>query len=68
MPVEWRSGYYNVRLRVTDNGGTFVGRNRRTAETEVFFIVRSAWPGKDTPILLQLSTNTYPGFDKTICP
>ena len=34
IPRSWRSGYYNVRLRVTDNGGNFVGRNRRTAEVD----------------------------------
>src|SRR5262249_29294908 len=42
VPADWRSGYYNVRLRVADAGGKFVGRNRRTAEVDVFFIVRPA--------------------------
>jgi hypothetical protein len=63
VPSQWRSGYYNVRLRVVDNGGKFVGRNRRTAEVDLFFIIRSAQPGKDTPILLQLSTNTYSAYN-----
>ncbi|MFI5457631.1 MAG: N,N-dimethylformamidase beta subunit family domain-containing protein [Isosphaerales bacterium] len=36
VPADWRSGYYNVRLRVADNGGKFVGRNRRTAEIDLF--------------------------------
>jgi hypothetical protein len=63
VPAEWRSGYYNVNLRVADNGGKFVGRNRRTAEVDIFFIVRSARPGKDTPILLELSTNTYNAYN-----
>ncbi len=62
VPADWKSGYYNVRLRVADNGGKFVGRNRRTAEVDLFFIVRSAEPGKTTPILLQLSTNTYNAY------
>jgi hypothetical protein len=63
LPPEWRSGYYNVHLRVSDNGGRFVGRNRRTAEVDIFFIVRSAQPGKDAPILLELSTNTYNAYN-----
>ena len=29
-----------------DNGGKFVGRNRRTAEVDLFFIVRPAEPGQ----------------------
>jgi hypothetical protein len=63
VPSEWRSGYYNVHLRVADNGGKFVGRNRRTAEVDLFFIVRSARPGKDTPILIELCTNTYNAYN-----
>jgi hypothetical protein len=60
---QWPSGYYNVRIRVEDRGGKFVGRNRRTAETDAFFIVRPAEPARDTPILLQLSTNTYNAYN-----
>jgi hypothetical protein len=63
VPSEWRSGYYNVHLRVADNGGKFVGRNRRTAEVDLFFIIRSAQPGKDTPILIELCTNTYNAYN-----
>lgn len=63
VPAEWESGYYNVRLRVADNGGVFVGRNRRTAEVDLFFIVRPAEPGQRTSILLQLSTNTYNAYN-----
>lgn len=59
---DWKSGYYNARLKVADNGGKYVGRNRRTAEVDLFFIVRSSKPGKDTPILLELSTNTYNAY------
>jgi hypothetical protein len=62
VPGEWRSGYYNVRLKVADNGGKYVGRSRRTAEVDLFFIVRSAEPGRDTPILIQLATNTYNAY------
>src|SRR6185437_5207336 len=46
VPAQWRSGYYNVRLRAVDRGGKFVGRNRRTAEVDAFFIVRPSQPGK----------------------
>jgi hypothetical protein len=63
VPTDWRSGYYNVRMHVADNGGKFVGRNRRTAEVDLFFIVRPAEPGKGTPILLQLCTNTYNAYN-----
>ncbi len=63
VPADWRSGYYNVRLRVADGGGKFVGRNRRTAEVDAFFIVRPAQPGTATPILLQLCTNTYNAYN-----
>jgi hypothetical protein len=63
IPKEWRSGYYQVRFRVEDRGGKFVARGRRIAEASCFFIVRSAAPGKDTKILLQLSTNTYNAYN-----
>jgi len=63
VPSDWRSGYYNVRLLVADHGGKFVGRSRRTAEVDLFFIVRPAQPGKATPILLQLATNTYNAYN-----
>ena len=32
IPDDWASGYYNVRLRATDNGGKFVGRARMYLE------------------------------------
>jgi hypothetical protein len=63
VPADWKTGYYNVRLRASDNGGKFVGRNRRTAEVDVFFIVRTAVPGRDSRILLQLCTNTYNAYN-----
>jgi hypothetical protein len=63
IPADWKSGYYNVRFRAADRGGEFVGRNRRTAEVDLFFILRSAAPGKNTPILLELSTNTYNAYN-----
>lgn len=63
VPQTWQSGYYEGTLRATDNGGTYVYRNRRTAESTLFFIVRPAKPAANTPILLQLSTNTYNAYN-----
>lgn len=63
VPQDWSSGYYEVRLSVTDQGGEFVQRGRRTAEGSFFFIVRSATPGQQTKVLLQLSTNTYNAYN-----
>ena len=62
VPSGWPSGYYNVRLRVADNGGGYVGRGRRTAEVDLFFIVRPSEPGRDASILIELSTNTYNAY------
>ena len=62
IPADWASGYYQVTFRVADGGGKFVVRNRRTAEADAFFVVRAAEPGKNSPILLQLSTNTYNAY------
>lgn len=63
IPDDWQSGYYEVTLSAEDSGGAFAQRNRRTAVGTAFFIVRSAHPGKDTSILLQLSTNTYNAYN-----
>ena len=63
VPADWASGYYQVVFRVTDGGGRFVVRNRRVAEADAFFIVRPAEPGKNSKILLQLSTNTYNAYN-----
>src|SRR6185312_138853 len=52
-----------VRLRVADDGGKFVGRNRRTAEADLFFVVGPEEPGKEASILLQLATNTYNAYN-----
>ena len=63
IPETWRSGYYEVSMRVEDNGANFTYRNRRTAEATMHFVVRSAQPGHDTKILLQLATNTYNAYN-----
>ncbi len=63
LPESWPSGYYQVALKVADNGGTYVQRGRRTAEGDCFFIVRPAHPGQRSRILLQLSSNTYNAYN-----
>jgi hypothetical protein len=63
IPETWRSGYYGVRMRVADNGGEFTQRDRRTAEAEMFFVVRPKDPGKASRILIQLTTNTYNAYN-----
>ncbi|MEZ6040551.1 MAG: DUF6605 domain-containing protein [Planctomycetaceae bacterium] len=51
---DWKSGYYQV---------TLSGRKEdETATSTLFFIVRSAAPGRDTSILIQLATNTYNAY------
>ncbi len=63
IPAEWRSGYYQVTLRVSDRGGKFTKRNRRTAEGSCYFVLRPAEPGKTAKVLLQLATNTYNAYN-----
>ena len=65
VPVgaDWRSGYYVARFRISDSGGAWTHRGRRTAESEAWFVVRSATPGSRTRILLQLSANTYNAYN-----
>jgi hypothetical protein len=55
IPADWKSGYYSGRLTATRPDG-------KKESSELFFVVRSANPGKDTKILLQLSTNTYNAY------
>lgn len=63
IPAEWRSGYYMVTMRARDRGGAYVQRNSRTAESTCFFVLRSAQPGKDSKVLLELSTHTYNAYN-----
>ncbi len=60
VPIEsrWRSGYYVASLRCEDGGGTYTHRGRRTAESDLHFVVRPAEPGRNSKILLQISANT----------
>jgi hypothetical protein len=52
VPDEWKSGYYSVTVK---------GANGK--QGEAFFVVRSAEPGKQARILLQLTTNTYNAYN-----
>ena len=54
IPNDWKSGCYVATLIPTEDDGKTRG--------SVQFVVRSANPGKDTRILLQLSTNTYNAY------
>ena len=63
VPSEWKSGYYSATFKVSDGGGKFVGRNRRTSEMESFFVVRPSDFGSNVKILLQLATNTYNAYN-----
>jgi GDSL-like Lipase/Acylhydrolase family/N-terminus of Esterase_SGNH_hydro-type/N,N-dimethylformamidase beta subunit-like, C-terminal len=55
IPTSWPSGYYAGRM-------TAKGKDGKPVSSELFFVVRPADPGKDTKILLQLSTNTYNAY------
>lgn len=63
VPESWRTGYYEAILHVTDNGGAFTQRGPRQAEGRLHFVIRSAHPGRDAKILLQLTTNTYNAYN-----
>lgn len=63
IPAEWRSGYYVVRFSVTDGGGKWTQRGRRTAEGECYFVLRSSAPGTSSKILVELPTNTYNAYN-----
>lgn len=63
IPQDWASGYYHVKLFAQAGGGKYTHRGARTAESSCFFIVRPAEPGKNSRILLQLSTNTYNAYN-----
>jgi hypothetical protein len=57
IPDNWRSGFYEVTLRGDGTQGP-------EAIGHSFFVVRSAHPGRDTAILLVLSTNTYNAYNR----
>src|SRR4051794_10558986 len=53
---DWRSGYYSVSLSAP-------GRDGVAEESDAFFVVRPAQPGRNSHILLQLCTNTYNAYN-----
>lgn len=63
VPDGWRTGYYEVTLQASDQGGEFTRRGRRTAQASLFFVVRPKAPGSDSKILLQVTTNTYNAYN-----
>ena len=52
IPANWRSGYYSVWLKANDGSCSAAS-----------FVVRPAHPGRDTRILIQLTTNTYNAYN-----
>lgn len=54
IPPAWKSGYYEATLMPAGAP--------KSARSTLFFVVRSAAPGKKSKILLQLSTNTYNAY------
>jgi len=58
IPVEatWRSGYYEVVLRAPDVDPAI-------GTSLAYFVVRSATPGRDTPMVLALSTTTWNAYN-----
>ncbi len=52
----WQSGYYEVRFVVPDV-------DPAVATSHAFFVVRSAHPGRDTSIVLALSTTTWNAYN-----
>ncbi len=54
IPEDWETGYYEAKMDLKDGN--------KTVSSSLFFVVRSAKPGKNTKILLQLSTNTYNAY------
>ena len=59
IPEDWKSGYYEAKLvgQIDSPGG-----EKSEATGTLFFVVRSATPGENSKILLQLSTNTYNAY------
>ncbi len=64
IPADWRSGYYEVALRIADGGGKYVRRNARSASATCYFVLReAAGIAEPAAVLLQLSTNTYNAYN-----
>lgn len=63
IPTNWKTGYYEVVMRIQDGGEKYQQRGKRTAESTCFFVLRPSQPAATTNILLQLSTNTYNAYN-----
>ncbi len=63
LPASWRTGFYQLVFRASDSGGQYIQRNRRTAESDGYFVLRPASPGSGSSMLLQLSCNTYNAYN-----
>ena len=63
VPPAWKSGYYAAQVRLAGKDGNYQpGGARRLANSgtpELFFVVRPAHPGRDSRILIQLSTKCF---------
>ncbi|MCA9074541.1 MAG: hypothetical protein KDA93_05875 [Planctomycetaceae bacterium] len=56
IPEVWTSGYYQATMTIAGDAAT-------AKQATLYFVVRSAHPGRDTSILLQLATNTYNAYN-----
>jgi N,N-dimethylformamidase beta subunit-like protein len=56
VPGEWPTGFYRVAMSAPSSAS-------RQRPGEAFFVVRSPHPGRDSKILLILSTNTYAAYN-----
>jgi len=63
LPADWPSGVYRARLVATVPRGAFTRWCDQSAEHSILFVVRSASPGAASPILVQLTTNTYQAYN-----
>lgn len=54
IPEDWRTGYYECRFTAVGSG--------KPQTSSAFFVVRPMQPGKNTRVLIQLSTNTYNAY------
>ena len=55
IPDDWASGYYECQMTTQSPG-------LAAASGKLFFVVRPKQPGRDSQILIQLSTNTYNAY------
>jgi len=56
VPATWPSGFYRITMSARSSDG-------RERDGEAFFVVRSMNPGRQSRILLMLSTNTYYAYN-----